>query len=72
MIGEELRKAIPDLKIEVFKGVSSNPALLEAIPEGSPAIVVEKLERSTASAINTELKDLKHRGASVKGFIVYE
>ena len=72
MIGEELRKAIPDLKIEVFKGVSSDPALLEAIPEGSPAIVVEKLERSTASAINAELKDLKHRGASVKGFIVYE
>ena len=71
-IGESLKKAMPNLKIEVLKGVSADPALLEAIPEGAASIVVEKLEKSAASAISAELKNLQSRGASVKGFIVYE
>ena len=71
-IAESLQKTISGVKIEILKGVLSDPALFGELQEESAAILVEKLEKSLYSGIIKELEYVKNRGASVKGMIVYE
>lgn len=71
-IAESLRKALPDVKIGVLKGVLNDPEKFGGIADDASVFLLEKLEKSTRSGIVSEMNYLKNRGADVKGCIVFE